>query len=123
MNLDETTALGTTAEQALTAAGIPDALVTLDATNAPPAAQAGGSVLVLGPPSLTYTTQRVVQATWTLWLVAGPDLEQGWPRLDAMLAALAQPLDIDTAEPDALTGSTGSTYPAYRATTTATYTL
>lgn len=123
MNRAETTALAATAQAAMDAAGITDALVTLDATDAPSAAQAGGSVAVIGPPSLTYTTQRIVQSTWTVWLVAGPRLEQGWPRLDAMLAALAEPLDLDTAEPDALTGSTGSSYPAYRATTTATYTL
>lgn len=125
MNRAATLQLASEAEEAL--AGYLDAgeefLVTLDGSKAPAAAQRGGHVVVFGPPSVTYRTGNIVDAEWTVWLVSGPDLEAGWPRLDTLLTALRSPLDLDTAEPDSLTGSTGSTYPAYRAVTRATFTL
>lgn len=125
MNRAATLQLASEAEEAL--AGYLDPgeefRVLLDGSKAPEAAQRGAHVVVLGPPSITYRTGNIIDASWTVWLVSGPDLEAGWPRLDTLLTALRSPLDLDTAEPDTLTGATGSTYPAYRATTTATFTL
>ena len=125
MNRAATEQLASEAEEALAGFLEPGESfeVLLDGGKAAQAAHNGAHVVILGPPSLTYRTANIVDAEWTVWIVSGPDLEQGGPRLDNLLTALRAPLDLDTAEPDTLTGSSGSTFPAYRAVTRATFTL
>lgn len=125
MNRAATLTLASEAEEALAGYLEPGESfeVLLDGGKAAQAAHAGSHVVIFGPPSLTYRTANIVDAEWTVWLVSGPDLEQGWPRLDTLLEALRAPLDLDTAAPDTLTGASGSTFPAYRAVTRATFTL
>lgn len=119
MNRAEALQIKATAEKAL--AGLQHH-VTLDGSTAASAAQSGGYVVVVGPPALEFATWHQVEATFTVWLVAGPDHAQGWDRLDVMIERLAGPLGIETANADTLTDpSTGAEFPAYRCTTTDTF--
>lgn len=85
---------------------------------------AGGDLcVVVNPPTREFTTWHEQEWTWDVWIVAGPanDLEAAWARLDAAVDALATPLEVATARPDAFADQQRAQYPAFVLTITSNY--
>lgn len=85
----------------LVAAGIDDATVTTDLLKVP-AALANGPVVVVQPPKLKYiTAYGDADATWELFVIAGPTFDRlaAWARIDGIMDALATPMNLTDAEP------------------------
>lgn len=106
------------ATAALAAAGVAPAHVTTDPTTVGGAAAGGAHVVLIDPPTVRFLNNNgATQADWSVWLVAGGEPSAAWDRLDALLGALREPLDLDTAEPAEFRDMQTS-YAAFRATTT-----
>lgn len=77
---------------------------------------AGLMAAVVNPPTVTYETWTEAVAEWQLWLIAAhtqaTDLDTAWDNLDSARDALAEPLGLDTATPDAFVDAQGTTWPA-----------
>lgn len=88
---------------------------TVDTRTIPAKVQGGDLVVVANPPARTFDTWNDETWEWSVWLIAGPanDLERAWARLDAAVDALAVPLEVTRAAPDAFTDQQRATYPAY----------
>ena len=100
--------------QALTAAGVDFALVTADLLKVP-AALANGPTVAVQPPKLRYITYTATDATWELYVIAGPtaDRLKAWANIEPILSALQEPLSLDTAEPANFSHPNMPDYPAY----------
>jgi hypothetical protein len=99
----------------LTAESIEGVLVTTNALAIPPAL-AVGAVVAIQPPKLKYVAPfPSVEATWELFVIAGPyaDRLAAWATIDPIITALQLPLDIDTAEPANFQHPSMPEYPAY----------
>ena len=101
----------------LIAAGIDDATVTLDLLQVP-AALPNGPAVVVQPPRVEYTATMagsVTDATWEVFVIAGPvaDRLAAWRRIDAIIDALKDPMDVDAAEPATFAHPGMPDHPAY----------
>lgn len=99
----------------LTGEAIENVLVTTDALAIPPAL-AVGAVVAIQPPKLKYVAPYPsVEATWELFVIAGPyaDRLAAWATIDPIIEALQLPLDIDTADPANFQHPSMPEYPAY----------
>lgn len=84
----------------LAAENIDGATITMDGL-AIPAALANGPVIAIQPPKLKYPTYHLTEATWELFIVAGPPADKlaAWAAMEPIITALREPLSIDDAEP------------------------
>ncbi|MHA7293694.1 hypothetical protein [Arthrobacter sp. HLT1-21] len=100
--------------RALTAAGVEFALVTTDLAKVP-AALANGPAVAVQPPKLKYLNHYIAEATWELYVIAGPSADRlaAWANIDPILSALHEPMSLDTAEPATFSHPGMPAYPAY----------
>lgn len=110
------TQLATEASEVLAGVeGVGSYSTTLDPRTIPPTVAGGDLAVVVNPPTRTFTTWHEQEWEWEVWVVAGPanDLPTAWGRLDAAVDALAGPLEVATARPDAFSAPDRAQYPAY----------
>jgi hypothetical protein len=84
----------------LVAEGIDNATATADLLKVP-AALHNGPVVVVQPPKLKFLGYAATEATWELFVIAGPPADRlaAWRTIDAVVQALREPMSIDDAEP------------------------
>lgn len=84
----------------LVAEGIDNATATADLLKVP-AALHNGPVVIINPPKLKFLGYAATEATWELYVIAGPPADRlaAWATIDAVVAALQHPLSLDDAEP------------------------
>lgn len=88
-------------------------VVDLDPALVNAALAAGRNAISIRPPRVTYPTRDAAEATWSLVLIVPmTDLGRAWPALDALLAEVAQAVDLDSVEPASYQTNTGTTWPA-----------
>lgn len=125
MSLAQSLELKEKLAEALTAAGFEDTITTLDPLEAPPVVSAGGSVLLISPPALDFTTWTATEGTWEVLIITGPrqDRLTAWRRLDSITAAITtvDTLTATKAEPVTYAMPKGDEYPAYVVTITDTF--
>lgn len=101
-------------EDAITAAGLENVLVTLDSQKVE-AALFHGPVVVVQPPELTFSTFTIMDAVWDVYVVSGPvdDRIESWRRTDDVIDAMEMAhMPLDTAKP-ANFQTRSNAYPAY----------
>lgn len=101
----------------LVAAAIDGVTVTLDLLKVP-AALANGPVVAVQPPKLDFTATMAGSAadyTWELFVIAGPyaDRLAAWAKIDPIIYALKDPMNLDSAEPATFSHPSMPEYPAY----------
>lgn len=89
-------------------------IVDLDPATVNSALTAGRSAICIRPPKVSYPTTFSAEAEWSLILITpNTDLVRAWSELDAMLATVAEAVDVDTAAPSSYQTAKGTTYPAF----------
>lgn len=74
------------------------------------------------PPRVTYPTPTSAEATWDLVVIVSvTDLGQAWPKLDDLLAEVAEVVELDEVTPSSYQSNTGTLWPAMLATFTQPY--
>lgn len=103
--------------------GRDDVTVTANPLEIPPALSDGRPVVSVEPPEISYPTHYATEATWDLYLIAGPvqDTRAAWETIAALIDALTVPLSIDTAKPASFAAPSMPQYPAYVLTFSETY--
>lgn len=89
--------------------------VTADPLTIPAALSNGQPVIVIQPPDLAFPTFTATEATWELYVIAGPfdDTRRAWDTMAALIDALTVPLALDTAKPASFAAPNMPQYPAY----------
>lgn len=123
MSLAYAAALVDTITTTLAAAEVPDVVVTVDPELIPGHIGTTAVVFVQAP-RIEYETYSQHTCTWTVLVIAEhPDTLTAWAELDKLSDALAEPLDVDTAEPVTFQPPTGTGWPALSLTLTTHHTI
>lgn len=90
-------------------------IVTADPLEIPPALSASRPVVAVQPPEISYPTHYATEATWELFVIAGPyaDQRKAWETIAGIIDTLTRPLSIDTAKPASFAAPSMPEYPAY----------
>lgn len=89
--------------------------VTTNPLNIAPALSAGHPVVAIQPPDLSFPTWHSTEATWEIYVIAGPFADQyrAWETIDGIISELVEPLAVDTAKAATFAHPGTPEYPAY----------
>lgn len=92
-----------------------DVTVTANPLDIPPALSASRPVVAVQPPEISYPTHYATEATWEVFVIAGPYADQraAWETIAGIIDTLTRPLSIDTAKPASFAAPSMPEYPAY----------
>ncbi|OYO16286.1 hypothetical protein CGZ94_04925 [Enemella evansiae] len=121
MFITETAELKGRAIEAIDAAELDQVAVTDDLAQLGTLIATGNAVVIIMPPAIRWDTWTSAALTWSLYIAAGPDPIHALGPLNALLDALAGPLELTEGEPVTLATNQGRSVAGYRLTTTATF--
>lgn len=119
MSLAETEKMATKVRLILGHGEAGGAVVTLDPREAAAALLAGELAVVIQPPATTFETWTITEYTWQIVVISPvPEALDAWPSLDALVAELREPLELDSAALTMWQPAQGPAWPCASLTTT-----